>query len=672
VQRLLRSVSAAPAILPAAVGIGVIIVGATDEAGYRVTQWAPGALVMLGLLAVLGAALPMRLSDIPRPVLVAVAFLAAFTVWSFATILWADAKGEAWDGANRTLLYLIVFCTFALWPQRAESTTALTVAWIASLAVIAAVTLATVDASSEPLRYFLNDRLDEPAGYANANAALFLMPAWPAVVLSGRAELAWWLRGLLSAAAVLLAGASLVSQSRGSVYALPIVLIVLFAAMPGRVRNFGAMLPVAGAMAIIAPVVGTAAQKIRDGDAPTQAVDALLPTIAACALVAGIVMCIASLIEIRFRSPQTRRAARLSFATLGGAAAVAAVVTGLAFAGNPVHAVRDGWDSFRSGPGEPGPRGRLFSGGLGSYRYDIYRVGSNTFLDHPVGGIGGDNFAAEYLEHRHSAEDTPRYPHSLVLRTLSQTGIIGAILLLGAIGGAVLGGLRAMRRAEPLASVVAVGGTITFVYWLVHGSADWLWEFAGLGAAAWAMVGLACALDPRPAVPAYAPERRRHHTVSAALTVAFLAAAVSLALPWFSQLEVERAARTWQADPQAAYDRLDRAADQNPLSDQPFLVAGTIALRQEDLRRARREFLAADDRNPRSWYAALELGAIASNLDERQPALRWLERARGLNPLDSTTRSALGTVRRGKAVNITAMNRAIRRGAEKVTGRPAA
>ena len=42
--------------------------------------------------------------------------LAGFALWSYLSITWADQNADAWDGANRTALYAIVFALFALWP----------------------------------------------------------------------------------------------------------------------------------------------------------------------------------------------------------------------------------------------------------------------------------------------------------------------------------------------------------------------------------------------------------------------------------------------------------------------------------------------------------------------------------------------------------------------------
>ncbi len=148
---------------------------------------------------------------------------------------------------------------------------------------------------------------------------------------------------------------------------------------------------------------------------------------------------------------------------------------------------------------------------------------------------------------------------------------------------------------------------------------------------AFALLGLACSLTPRRAAAAAAAERpaepRRSH--GRALRVASwigvggaaLAAAVSFALPWFSQLEVESAAAIWTKAPRAAYARLDEAANLNPLSDQPYVLAGSIALRYDDLQRAREQFSLALKRTPKDAYATLELGAIVSEQNQPHQAL---------------------------------------------------
>ncbi len=225
---------------------------------------------------------------------------------------------------------------------------------------------------------------------------------------------------------------------------------------------------------------------------------------------------------------------------------------------------------------------------------------------------------------------------------------MGALLAVVGLGAALLAAWRALaRHPDPLARAVAAAAVAGFAYWVVHGSFDWFWEFAGLGAPAFALLGLACALAPR--APARRARRRlptpgtvfcsgsiqsiageaqpaRGHAprarspaagarwpLAVALGVAALAAVVSFTAPWLSELQVQSAARVWVRSPRGRRTRASTSAARlNPLSDEPYVVAGSIALRLGELARADHEFALALERTPGDAYATLERGAIAS------------------------------------------------------------
>src|SRR5438309_1398531 len=64
---------------------------------------------------------------------VALACLAGYTALSFLSIAWAVVPGDAWEGANRTLLYLLVFALFACRRQRGPSGALLLGIWVLAL-----------------------------------------------------------------------------------------------------------------------------------------------------------------------------------------------------------------------------------------------------------------------------------------------------------------------------------------------------------------------------------------------------------------------------------------------------------------------------------------------------------------------------------------------------------
>jgi tetratricopeptide (TPR) repeat protein len=713
-MRLIAPLRAAPATVPALGALALMVIWATDQAGYPLTHWAPGGLIVLALLAVALLAVAPRSAGwagIPIPVRVALGALAAYTALSFLSILWADVPGDAWEGANRTLLYLLVFALFACWAQTGPTAALLLCAWVLAMVGVALFVLAHLDAAGSAARLIAllpGGRLVYPAGYVNADAAQWLIAAWPALLLARERRLPWWLRGALAGGAVLLAEVALLSQSRGSVYAEPVMLALVFALLPGRVRTFALLAPVAAGIGVAAPAVLRVGERVSALEGASHGAAALRGATAAVhaaavatllsALAVGAVVAAGAAIERRRTlSPVAAARVHRGVAAVAVALLVALLAGGWAVAGDPVARVRHAWDTFKSprGYAANSTTGSRLTGGLGSSRYDFYRVALDEFAAHPLVGIGADNFAEPYLAHGRSTE-TPRYPHSVELRTLVQTGLVGALLAAVGLGAALLAAWRALAPRHPdaaLARAVAAAAVAGFAYWVVHGSFDWFWEFAGLGAPAFALLGLACALAPRTGAvgdaaaagasrtlsavagpdrsvaaeapppagrPARAAPRGRPRRWSIALgAAAALAAVVSLAAPWLSGLEVESAARVWVRSPAQAYARLDHAAQLDPLSDEPYVVAGSIALRLGEYVRADHEFALALARTPGDAYATLERGAIASARGARREALALLERAVRLDPRDRLTRAAFAVARRGGRVDIRELNRSI-------------
>jgi O-antigen ligase len=667
--------------VPALAAVALFVIWATDQAGYPLTHWAPGGVIVLALLALAVATVGIRAGDIPTPVKVALGCFAGYTALSFISIAWAAAPGDAWEGADRTLLYLLVFALFACWRQNGRAAAVVLTVWVLAMVVLAAFVVLHASSASEPqlARLLPYGRLIYPTGYANANAALWLMAFWPAFLLARSARLPWGLRGTLAGGAVLLAQVALLGQSRGAFYVTPVMLVLVFALVGRRARTFALLAPVAAGIAAAAPAVLRVGNHLHDGRVVVSTLHTAVAAMFIAAAVVGLVVALAAAVEQRnVLSVRSRTRLRRALGVTAIVTLIALLGGGWAAAGDPVARLRHGWDTFKSGKGygANGPGNRLTSG-LGSNRYDFYRVALDEFLAHPLVGIGADNFQQQYLRHGRSGE-TPRYPHSVELRSLAETGIVGAALGLAGLAAALAAGWRAARlspRRERLAGDVAVAALAGFAYWLVHGSVDWFWEFAGLGAPAFALLGLACALGPSREDPGrgqaspWAGELRRNgagrrllaprRARGAVVELAGVIAAASLVAPWLSRLEVQSAAGIWTRAPRAAYSRLQDAAGLNPFSAEAYLVAGSIAVRYGDLVLADRRFSQALVRSPDDAYATLERGAIASSNGQQDAALRLLARAAQLQPRDELTRRALAVARAGRRVSVTELNRSI-------------
>ena len=111
---LIADLQDAPVTPLALAAAAVLVVLAASSAGYPVTAWGPGGLVVLGLLVLALLLLPHQLQALPRPTLIAGGLLGAYVLWSYASILWADDQGAAWLGANRTLAYLRALFNWAV------------------------------------------------------------------------------------------------------------------------------------------------------------------------------------------------------------------------------------------------------------------------------------------------------------------------------------------------------------------------------------------------------------------------------------------------------------------------------------------------------------------------------------------------------------------------------
>ena len=292
--------------------------------------------------------------------------------------------------------------------------------------------------------------------------------------------------------------------------------------------------------------------------------------------------------------------------------------------------------------------------------------------DRPVAGNGIDNFSVAYLQRRDSTEE-PLHPHSLVVRLLSQTGIIGTALFAGFLACALAAGIRGLRRGDRFARGLAAASLGAFAYWFGHASGDWLWAFPGLSAPAFAWLALAGAVEEQAApVAGEAGERERvgadydpvprelpRAAITVAIAVLLVGAAVSYVRPLAAAEDVAKATEVWRVNPEVAFERLDRAAGWDPLSDEPYVYAGAIAERRGDLDRMRSSFEQAIDRNPHNWYSLLELGALEAVEGNRAAAVDLLRDAAELNPDDTLVSEVLATARRGGEVQLRELDRVL-------------
>jgi hypothetical protein len=655
----------APILLPAVAAIGVLVFLAVNDAGYETLperwQW-----VNLFVLALVGIAVVLApAAGRPSPLVVwAAALLGGYAAWSYLSIAWAEQKADAWDGANRTTFYALLFCLFALWPLGRRGATLLVGLVGAAIGVIGIVALIKAGAAADPESIIVDGRLAWPVNYPNGTVALWFLGFWPCVALAARREVHPALRGLYLALAVVLANTSLLGQSRGWLFALPVVVLVFLAVSPGRVRAAWTLIAVGVAMLVAGPTVLDAYQAVGAGRGAAAKIDSAVTTTFVVALVMGSLGVAAALFDRRTHVG-ARTARRAGTAMLAAALAVLAIgaVAFVAKEGNPTTWVDARWQEFKGGPQPDTGSGLRLTQTLGSNRYDFWRVAWQGFKDRPLTGIGADNFRHDYLRERDSSEE-PYYPHSMVFRTLEQTGLVGAALLFGAIAFAAVAALRAIRRLPGLPGAAGAAALTSFAYFAVHGSVDWFWELPALGGIAFAMLGIAAGLAPRAAVH---PRTRRAREPLAAGPAGLAAAVVAGALLLLALLPPPLAMRSsksardlFNSDPARAadaLDRLDRAAGLNPFSTFPRLLQGQIVEALGRSRLAEDYYRDALKRDEQDEYSHLALGALESSAGHQAEAQRHMARAVALSPRDPLARDLLRDVRAGRIVTIARVNK---------------
>jgi hypothetical protein len=636
-----------------------MLVWAVHDGGYDSETWYWGALATLGLLAAVLVALGDRRPQLPRSALAALGLLALYVAWSYLSITWAASPGDALQGSNRALLYLLLFTLLIILPWTPQGALAALVTFAIGVGAIGIVLMVRLASDDRVASLVIQGRLSAPTGYFNATAALFTIGALVCTGLATRRELPGLLRGLLLALACSGFQLALIVQSRGWLFTLPLVALVAILVSSDRLRLATvAIVPIAGALLPIHRLLAVyhSSQAATIGRAAAGAGQAALLICAAVFVIGTLLAWGDSLLGPRTLSPRRRRTVGtvLSVGAIAGVLAVGVVATH----GHPVRFVVRQWNGFSRPQVSYSSQSHFVD--VGSGRYDFWRVSLDAVLAHPLGGLGQDNFADYYVQHRRTGEE-PSWTHSLEMRLLAQTGVVGFALFGGFLFAAIKLALGGRRRGDPLVHGLAGIALLPLVVWLIHGSVDWFWEIPALSGPALGFLAIAGALGARAGVaPAMgeadtaqssAPGGRglRARRLAVGLApyagvVAFLASVAVLGFSYLSVREVSLASNLRFRDPSAALRDLDRAAKLDPLSSEPGRLAGAIALQNAEYGVAQQRFDQAISREPGGWFAWLGAGLAASGLGHPGRAEHDFKVAYSINSRQPAIRQALARV----------------------------
>jgi hypothetical protein len=616
--------------------VGLLFVGAVGalftwwglkEGAYFAAVFYPGELVLLGLLAILLIGVPLR-ARLSGPALFALVALIALGGWALLSILWTPTREAAVVDAHKIIVYACLFgiglSLASLLGDRRDLALLAVGAGVAAVAVVSTIVIGT---GTHALRYLHDDgTLLYPIGYRNANAAFWLIGAWPLLILAVRSRIAWPLRAAMLAAVTMLAELTILCQSRGSLpaAAISLAIVVLLSRQALKTALFAlvAAIPAIPATPALLKVFqhGTA----DAGSIPLlhhSAVAILLSTLGSLAL-ASLVLGLGE----RNVSLAPRTTRQLSW--IGGAVVVVVVVIAgavfVAHEGGPAKFVDQRVSELKEGTPDLRSQGARFGVNIASNRGDIWRVALDEWEEDPIRGGGAGSWQVKYLRDKTvytPAED----PHSVEMLMLSEFGLPGFLLFFGFLGGAVLAAWRS-RRLGPASVTLAAGALAAAAQWFVQASYDWLFFYPGVTAPAIFLLGAAAA----PA--AHRNAARLRAAPLAACLGAVLVVAVAAGALFLSVRYTDQAANEWRTDLGAAYADFDNAASLDPFAVEPLLSKGAVAREVGDTKTAVRSFEEALERQSDNFSAHYLLGLTLTRSRPRQ-ALAQLAVAHRLNPL---------------------------------------
>ncbi len=605
------------------------------------TVFLPGLVILcigLGLLIMFAPwRLRLRLST---PAVIALSALVGLGCWALLSATWSPAPDIAIANGQRIIGYGIAFAFGVLLCNLLGRRMLLSMAPLAFAgAIVGLITAFHLLLNSDAQGILeVDGTLEYPLGYRNAAAGFFAICIFPAISLAIDPRTDRWMRVAGLATTTLCINLLILAQSRASLPALIISVIVFALVSPRRVRALSwlglaalAAIPTVPAMSSL---FTASAEGIRDvaGEMHTAGLVVLLTTAAAAALGA-----LAVRNEDRLPGLGSRSAAsnRLVSRTMIGLAAIGALGF-LVAVGNPFSWVGDRVDEFQNA-GSPNlnESGTRFGLNVGSNRYDAWRVALSDVGDDPIFGDGGGGFRYSYLEKRNTPYLNLRDAHSVEFEVASELGIVGFGLFAAAIIGAFAGAIRA-RPLGPAARLLSAAALATGTYWIVHASVDWFWPYPAITAPALALLGSAAA-------PAVRTATRRSTRTWRRWALAGLAVlSLSTFAPYFADRYVHGVLKDgWRDNPERAITALGRAHDLNRFDDFPLLLKAQIQTETGDESGALATLREAAELRPEE-YAVHYL--IADLESETNPGIarNEIRVALELNPLDLKVRRLAG------------------------------
>jgi O-antigen ligase len=652
-----RSGSALVAALVAACAYAVFAHGASG------LPEEPRLQIGIALVAVL-ASVGWLFSGTLRPrapviVWVGVGLLAAFAVWCGITLLWSVAPDRTWGYINRSVAYtLVVVLAIAAASSAPRVIERIAFGWLAVALVCALYALAgKVMPGAEILGINFNhtavaSRLRAPLEYWNA-LALVMVLAMPIALRLATDDTRRERTRLFGISALFILMLILgMTYSRGGLVAFAVALVVV--TVLGREKLRGLAVIGATVLATI-PVLGLAfsrpALKAINIPLAERTPDGIVLGLVLAGSLIGLLIAAWGMLRLEERARWSEENTQLVWRGLAATAAVIGVFAlgGIATAdGGPSGFVHNAWHEFsKTSKDNVSDPARIISSNSGN-RWVWWEEAAGAWSAKPFGGWGAGSFPVTHKLYRR-VELGVAQPHSVPLQFLAETGLIGALIIMGGVALLFYAALDRVRRMAPgREREIAVALLAGAVAWLVHGLVDWDWDIPGVTVPALLFLGVLVAVRPPPRVGVVRPDggiAGRSLALALACVVLGLSI-VSAALPLLADSKASNALavtnNAGESELQHAAAQADLAARLDPTAVRALLAAAAIEQGRGRLLDAQRYLLQAVRRQPYSSAAWERLLRLALQTADRPGAQAATRRLLVLDPLGAGARALAG------------------------------
>jgi O-Antigen ligase len=625
---LSTSVNARQSLILRNASVGIGVAGTVFALSYVNGGFAPTTRAYAGMAAwwLLGVGAAFGIASaragVARFAVVAFGLFAAFAVWILISISWAPDAERAFAQFDQVALYVAVLAIAIVLARLMPAPIlvgAVAVALVA-LAVVALVSRCFPSTfglqSGSTILPALKNRLSFPLGYWNG-LGIEVALAYPLLLSAMCSRRSRVVTALAAFPLPILASVMYLTSSRGAFAAAAVGILALLALTPRRWSTLTAVL-VAGAGGAVAVAVLVPKHALVDGDVNTalgvhQGHHAALWIAITCVLTA---LVWAGLAEVGRRVPAPPRVMGRVVAGVLVVLVVAAIVL--------AHPVAK-FDNFKRNPPIGNQTTNHLLNSSGSGRWQFWSAAASEFRAHPLNGGGAGSWKAWWLQHG-SLKVYTEFAHSLYLEALGELGIVGLLLIGGAVLVAVGGAIRSARllQSGDVAAAAACGSAF-----FVAAAYDWIWQLAGVAVVGVGMLGFALGALPS----TRAATAGRLGALRPALALIAVAAIVPqyVVLSAGSHLSTSRAAVD-AGDAARARSEALAAKSIEPWAAGPYLQLGLISEREGQFNSAAHWVDEAINRSPRDAILWLIAARIEGKRGRAGPAVRDLHELHRLDP----------------------------------------